>query len=147
VGCPGDDNLTLTAISLPDVALNTGAGASFTVSAWLYLTSTAAFATAVSQEGTTNSSFYLQYSQANNAWAFSRVADDAANAAGICAPPTTNQWGHLVRVYNAPNGLMTLYVNSDPQGTATNTTPYAAQGGILIGRASTTTTPATGSPG
>jgi serine/threonine protein kinase len=135
----GTFNGSGTSISLPDVALNTGAGASFTVSAWVYLTSTSAFATAVSQEGMTNSSFYLQYSQTDNAWAFSRVSDDAQGAAGIRAlssgPPATNQWVHLVGVYNAPNGLMTLYVNGDPQGTATDTTPFAGQAGILIGRA------------
>jgi hypothetical protein len=147
----GTFNGTGTAISLPDVALNTGAGASFTVSAWVYLTSTAAFATAVSQEGTTNSTFYLQYSQTDNAWAFSRVADDAAGAAGIralsSAPPATNQWVHLAGVYNAPNGLMTLYVNGAPQGTATDATPYAGQGGILIGRAQYNGNPSDWFPG
>lgn len=135
----GTFNGTSSATSLPDVALDTGPGASFTVSAWVYLTSTGAFATAVSQEGTADSSFYLQYSKTNNAWAFSRVASDGTNPDGIRAissvPPATNQWVHLVGVYNAPDGLMTLYVNGNAQGTATDATPFAGQGGIMIGRA------------
>jgi len=132
-------NGTSSATSLPDAALITGPGASFTVSAWVYLTSTGAFATAVSQDGTTDSSFYLQYSKTNNAWAFSRVSSDGTNPDGIRAissvQPVTDQWVHLVGVYDAVNDLMTLYVNGNAQGTATDPTPFAGQSGVVIGRA------------
>jgi serine/threonine protein kinase len=144
-------NGTSSATSLPDAALSTGSGASFTVSAWVYLTSTGAFATAVSQDGTVDSSFYLQYSKTDNAWAFSRVASDGTNPDGIRAlssvQPVTGQWVHLVGVYDAPNGLMTLYVNGNAQGTATDPTPFAGQGGIVIGRAEYNSEPTDWFPG
>ncbi|MGD0559893.1 MAG: LamG-like jellyroll fold domain-containing protein [Streptosporangiaceae bacterium] len=144
-------NGTSSATSLPDVALDTGPGASFTVSAWVYLTSTGAFATAVSQDGTVDSSFYLQYAKTDNAWAFSRVASDGTNPTGIRAlssiQPTTNQWVHLVGVYSAPAGLLTLYVNGNAQGTATDTTPFAGQGGLVIGRAEYNSGPTDWFPG
>ena len=42
---------------------------------------------------------------------------------------------------------MTLYVNGAPQGTATDTTPYAGQDGILIGRAQYNGNPSDWFPG
>ena len=128
-----------TQATVPGPALKTGAGASFTVSAWVDLASTASFATAVSQDAAVSSSFFLQYAQANNAWAFSRIASDTANSAGIRAvsktPPTVGRWTELVGVYNAPDGLLTLYVNGVMQGEARDNTPFAGQGELVIGRA------------
>jgi len=128
-----------TQATVPDSTLSTGPGASFTVSAWVDLASTASFATAVSQDAAVSSSFYLQYSQANNAWAFSRIASDTVNSAGIRAvsktPPTVGRWTELVGVYSAPDGLLTLYVNGVMQGEARDTTPFAGHGDLVIGRA------------
>jgi serine/threonine protein kinase len=132
-------NGTSTQATVPDSALGTGPGASFTVFAWVDLASTANFATAVSQDAAVSSSFYLQYSQANNAWAFSRVASDTGNSAGIRAvsktPPAVDRWTELVGVYNAPDGLLALYVNGAMQGEARDTTPFAGHGDLVIGRA------------
>jgi large repetitive protein len=62
-----------------------------------------------------------------------------ADADGIRAwsvfTPATDQWTHLVGVYDAPDGQMLLYVNGALEGTATDNTPFAGNGGIVIGRA------------
>lgn len=109
--------------------LATGPGASFTVSAWVYLTGTSSFATAVSQDGETASAFYLQYSQPNNRWAFARGARALSSAA-----PTLRTWTHLVGVYKAGSGQLTLYVNGVRQGIAHDTSPLASTGVLAIGR-------------
>jgi Concanavalin A-like lectin/glucanases superfamily len=108
--------------------LDTGKGAGFTVSAWVYLTSTSGFATAVSQDGKASSAFYLQYSRADNRWAFTRNARALSSAA-----PALRTWTHLVGVYRA-GGLLALYVNGARQGTAHDTSPAASAGALAIGR-------------
>jgi len=138
---PGPEtfNGVSTQASLPGPALSTRAGASFTVSAWVYLSSTRTYATAVSQDAAVTSSFYLQYSSAIDAWAFARVTGDAEDPAGVVAvskaPPATGQWTRLAGVYNAPDGQLTLYVNGVMQGTARDTAPIAGHGDLVIGRA------------
>jgi hypothetical protein len=121
--------------------LDTGPGSSFTVSAVVDLTTIApngAFETIVSQDGNVDSGFYLQYSGANKLWAFSRVASDTQGAAGIralsTAGPTLNTWTRLVGVFDASDDQLRLYVNGVLQGTATDTTPFAATGPLAIGR-------------
>jgi hypothetical protein len=135
----GNFNGASTQFTLPDSALDTGPGASFTVSAWVYLTSTSNWATAVSQDGVYNSSFYLQYSVVNGAWAFSRVASDTSGADGIRAiseaPPVTGQWTHLVGVYDSSSQQLSLYVNGVFNNAVLDTTPYAGQGNVIVGRA------------
>ena len=124
--------------------LNTGPGASFTVAAWVYLTKAVAFsATAVSQDsqdGNKNSGFYLQYAgTANQSWSFTRSSANTSAAAGIeavsSAPAALNTWVHLVGVYDASDDRLLLYVDGVPQGTATDTAPYATNGSLVIGRA------------
>ncbi|MFL6073781.1 MAG: glutaminase domain-containing protein [Mycobacteriales bacterium] len=112
--------------------------ASFTVAAWVNLSSTAGFATAVSQDGTTASGFYLQYSGADNRWAFARVAADATDPASARAlspsAPAVGRWTHLAGVHDAAAGLLRLYVDGRPAGTAPFTTPWKAGGPLVIGR-------------
>jgi hypothetical protein len=123
--------------------LNTGPGASFTVAAWVYLYSvpSSGFATFVSQDATTSSGFYLQFSGPNNdSWAFSRVSTDAANPtpyrAVSNAPAGIQQWTYLAGVFNGATNQMQLYVNGVLQDdTVTDPTPYAAEGDFAIGRA------------
>jgi hypothetical protein len=131
---PGTFNGVSTQATLPGPALSTGAGASFTVSAWVDLSRTGSFATAVSQDAAVNSSFYLQYSPANDAWAFARVTADSGIRAVSKAPPATGQWTRLAGVYNAPDGQLTLYVNGVMQGTARVIAPIAGHGDLVIGR-------------
>jgi Protein kinase domain/Concanavalin A-like lectin/glucanases superfamily len=124
--------------------LNTGAGASFTVAAWVCLTNAVQeSATAVSQdnnEGSKISGFYLQYAGlANKSWSFSRSSVNSSAAVGIDAlsagPAALNTWIHLAGVYDASDHQQRLYVNGAPQGTATDKTPFAANGDLVIGRA------------
>lgn len=132
-------NGTSSSVTTSGPVLNTAAGASFTVAAWAYLTSTKGFATAVSQDGKVNSGFYLQYSVLDKRWAFARVAHDTAGSPGIRAlstsAPVTKRWTHLVGVYNAATGMLFLYVDGKAQGTAKDTTPFASSGDLAIGRA------------
>ncbi len=137
-------NGTDSQVSTAGPVLNTGAGASFTVAAWVYLTKAVTFsATAVSQDsqdGNKNSGFYLQYAgTANQSWSFTRSTANTSTAVGIHAlsssPAALDTWVHLVGVYDASDHQLRLYVNGAPQGTATDNTPYAANGGLVIGRA------------
>ncbi len=104
----------------------------FSVSAWVKLDSTGHFATAVSQDGTGISGFFLQYSAADNRWAFSTDQGRALSD----APPVTGQWTQLVGVHDANNGTYTLYVNGQAQAKVLNQclgTPSA--GPLAVGRA------------
>lgn len=129
---------TTGAITSAKNAVNTGPGQSFTVSAWADLTSANGFADIVTQDSTQNSGFNLQYDKTDNAWAFSRAASDTANASVIRAhaatAPTIGQWTQLTGVFDASNNAMTLYVNGQVAGTATDPTPYTSGGKLAIGR-------------
>jgi len=123
--------------------LSTGVGHSFTVSAWVDMTALPASGqydeTAVSQDGGENSGFYLQYTEPADRWAFSRTSnnsdDPTAYRALSASAPTLDTWTHLVGVYDAANDTQHLYVNGAAQGTATDSTPYASTGDLVIGRA------------
>jgi hypothetical protein len=121
-------------------ALNTAT--SYSVSAWVRLNSTNDFYTIAAQGGTNAASFYLQYNKALNAWAFISPSDDSTNpssfpAAHASSPPDLNKWVNLVGVFNAVDSSMTLYVNGQQAGTATNPTPWSGAGPFTIGAAKT----------
>lgn len=80
---------------------------SYSVSAWVKLDRLGSFATAVSQDGPSNSAFFLQYSGADNRFAFSFAGVRALAPAA----PQTGQWYHLTGVRDAASGALTLYVN------------------------------------
>ncbi|MFC8731349.1 LamG-like jellyroll fold domain-containing protein [Luteimicrobium sp. NPDC057192] len=84
---------------------------SFTAGAWVRLDRLRSWATAVSQDGTVSSGFYLQYSQADNRFAFS-TSEGRALADAV---PETGRWYHLVGVHDADQGTYTLYVDGVPQ--------------------------------
>lgn len=111
---------------------------SFTVSAWVTLTSTAGFATAVSQDGFVASGFFLQYSAADGRWAFSRTNADTANAAATralsTAAPALNTWTHLSGVYDAEAGQLRLYVNGIRQSATAYTGGWLATATLQLGR-------------
>ncbi|MEV6971834.1 LamG-like jellyroll fold domain-containing protein, partial [Hamadaea sp. NPDC051192] len=111
---------------------------SFSVSAWVKLAGNTIGQTAVSQDASVNSGFNLMYMKGSNRWSFTRNLTDTTNSGSATAlstaAPTLNTWTHLVGVYNAANGQMTLYANGTAQGTATDTTPIAANGPLVIGR-------------
>ncbi|OLE27077.1 MAG: hypothetical protein AUG49_06355 [Catenulispora sp. 13_1_20CM_3_70_7] len=132
-----------SAITTSGPVLATGPGKSFTVSASVYLTSIPTAPqyadTAVSQDAGTDSGFYLQYFQPCNCWTFARVAADTANPSADRAQSGSaaqvDVWTHLVGVYDAANGALSLYVNGKLAGAAVDQTPFASNGPLAIGRA------------
>lgn len=104
----------------------------FSAAAWVRLDSTGHFATAVSQDGTTTSGFFLQYSAADQRLAFStgegRALSDAA--------PVVGRWYHLVGVHDANAGTYTLYVDGQAQASVNHQAQGdASSGPLAIGRA------------
>jgi Concanavalin A-like lectin/glucanases superfamily/Glycosyl hydrolases family 2, sugar binding domain/Glycosyl hydrolases family 2/Glycosyl hydrolases family 2, TIM barrel domain len=103
----------------------------YSVSAWVKLDRLGSFATAVSQDGDTNSAFFLQYSGADNRFAFSFAGVRALAPAA----PQTGQWYHLVGVRDAASGSLTLYVDGQQAGTAPACLGDPSSGHTVIGRA------------
>lgn len=110
---------------------------SFTVSVWVNATSATGSGAVLGQDSVFASGFYLE--NVDGKWSFSKLASDDLNAGAIRAEstnaPQPGVWTHLAGVYDAANGRMTLYVNGQAQGTATDSTPYSANGPFTIGRA------------
>ena len=111
---------------------------SFSVSAWAALSDLNSFHTVASQDGTNVSGFFLQYSQADNAWAFAMLTSDSGTAATTRAlsqfAPRVGDWVHLVGVRDAAAGQLRLYVNGRLAGTAAYTAAWNATGSFVIGR-------------
>jgi hypothetical protein len=138
-GCAVFDGRTSQAATGGPV-LDTRAGSSFTVSAWVYLTKTGGgLYTAVSQDSVNNSAFYLEYSSQENRWAFARVSTDEVGATPLRALSTTvpkvNTWTHLVGVFDASSSRLLLYVDGTHEGTTYDLTPYGSNGPLVVGRA------------
>ncbi|MFF0964803.1 LamG-like jellyroll fold domain-containing protein [Streptomyces sp. NPDC003703] len=112
---------------------------SFTVSAWTRLTSTSQNSVVVAQSGASGSAFALYYSASYKAWIFNRYASDVVSPTIIrsvsTATPVAGVWTHLMGVYDAQFHTIQLFVNGLPQGDPVSfTTPWAATGGVQIGR-------------
>jgi hypothetical protein len=117
-------------------AVNTAT--SFSVSAWVKLTSTRTYYTAVSQGSSNVAGFYLQYNKNLNSWAFVVPASDSTSASQFIAyaasPPTLDTWTNLVGTFDATTGAVTLYVNGTAAAnTAKDTSPWNATGPLAIG--------------
>ena len=113
--------------------LQTGAGRSFTVAAWVRLSAVpGVFATAVSQDSADASGFYLQYSSEDQGWAFARPG---LRAVGRTAP-AAHVWTHLTGVCDGPARKLHLYVNGVQEAVVEDTGPAPATGAFMIGRAS-----------
>ncbi|MFH9573722.1 LamG-like jellyroll fold domain-containing protein [Streptomyces sp. NPDC017230] len=124
--------------------LKTGAGRSFTVAAWVRLSTVPdVFATAVSQDGGTASGFYLQYSSADNGWAFARPGLRAVGR----TEPAPGVWTHLTGVCDGQARTLRLYVNGVQEAVVDDTDPIPATGAFMIGRASYDGQPADFFPG
>ncbi len=106
------------------------------MAAWVNLSSTSGTHTAVSQDGTNVSGFYLQY--IGNAFAFSLVSTDATSGTTTRATSSTaatvNTWYYLVGVYNASSNQIKLYVNGSLVSTQTVPAAWNATGETVIGR-------------
>jgi len=113
--------------------------ADFSVSEWVKLTSIpTGFQTALSQDGTVNSGFYLQYDATDKAWAFAAASADTGNPttyrAHATTTPAAGTWYQLTGVYTRSSGLLQLYVDGMLVGTATDPTEFATTGALAIGR-------------
>ncbi|HEY1565911.1 MAG TPA: alpha-L-arabinofuranosidase C-terminal domain-containing protein [Solirubrobacteraceae bacterium] len=133
------------AVSTPSQQYAQSAGAvvdttqSFTVSAWVYLTSTSGYQTFVSQDGTQISGFFLQLRGDTGRFAFTRPSYDSPKALGIVASapniiPQPNEWYHLAGVYDAAQQTISLYVNGVLQQTQPYVENWGAAGSLAVGR-------------
>ena len=111
---------------------------SFSVSAWAKLSTLSSYPDVVTEDGTDDSAFELQYDTATGTWALSRSEDDTDSPTIVKATGgpavAAGTWYLLTGTYDASSGLMSLYVNGTLAGTATDSTPFAASGDLLIGR-------------
>nr|WP_046726549.1 protein kinase [Streptomyces humi] len=124
--------------------LRTGRGHGFTVSAWVSLSRLPAFfATAVSQDAGDVSGFYLQYSAAENRWAFARPDLRALSF----TVPEPDVWTHLVGVYEGRRNQLLLYVDGVQEAGIDDGDPVAADGPLVIGRATAGAAPSDWFPG
>jgi hypothetical protein len=89
-----------------------------------------AFQTVVSQDSTSNSAFFLQYSGQDKRLAFSFIG---ARALAPTAP-APGQWYHVVGVRDAVSGQLKLYVNGQLAGTKNACLGEASSGHTVIGR-------------
>ncbi|HEV7649223.1 MAG TPA: LamG-like jellyroll fold domain-containing protein [Actinophytocola sp.] len=103
----------------------------YSVAAWVKLDSLGGFATAVSQDGSADSGFFLQYSGADNRFAFSFVGVRALAPAA----PETGRWYHLTGVRDVVSGTLKLYVDGQPAGSQAACAGSDATGNTVIGRA------------
>lgn len=116
-----------------------GTATSYSVSAWVKLSTTGSAAqTVVSQDSGQHSAFALQYTgTSTNKWAFTMFNSTGGVAARVLSNNTvqTGTWTHLLGVYNSASGMADLYVNGDYQGfAASNPAPIASTGPLAIGR-------------
>jgi concanavalin A-like lectin/glucanase superfamily protein/PA14 domain-containing protein/glycosyl hydrolase family 2 len=103
----------------------------YSVAAWVKLDSLGGFAAAVSQDGDQASGFFLQYSGADNRFAFSSTGGRALAP----DPPEPGRWYHLVGVRDAANSQFKLYVDGELAGTSAQDCAEPATGNTVVGRA------------
>jgi thiol-disulfide isomerase/thioredoxin len=112
---------------------------SFTLSALVRLADSSGWCTVLSQDGSQVSGFYLQYSVADQAWAFSMMSEDSVKAPSAMAvatsPPLIGGWQHLVGVHDTVAGELRLYVDGRRAATAGCFRPgWRARGPFVVGR-------------
>jgi hypothetical protein len=110
---------------------------SYTVAAWVKLTSTADFYTALGQGGANHGGFFLQYNRNFQAWTLISPSQDAASPSDyyyVTGPaPVLNTWTHLAGTFDATTGTMSLYVNGRLVGSTFNPTPFDTNGPFTVG--------------
>lgn len=123
-------------LSTPDAGVHTDK--SFSVAAWVKLDQKSDWYNVVSQDGSRNSAFVLQYSRSLDKWAFNTPnADaDAAGESWVAStrPAESGVWTRLIGVYDAATDEIKLYVNGVYQGASKRQTPWDANGAIVVGR-------------
>lgn len=114
---------------------------SYTVSAWVKLSSASVNSTFVSQSDAASiaNGLQLYYSSGKQVWAFDRRDDDDITSSSFTAVygshAVVGQWTHLVGVYDASAKQLSLYVNGHLAGaTAYAGQSWNAAGPVQIGR-------------
>ncbi len=110
---------------------------SFTVSAWVYPTSTGADQSILSQAGTNVAAFNLR-GDATGSWQMAMRRSDSTGAvvdtATSAVTAAGGEWTHLVGVYDDASDQIRLYVDGVLSGTAVHTVDWAAGGSFAAGR-------------
>jgi serine/threonine protein kinase len=114
-------------------------GSSYSVAAWVELSQVPSnSATAVSEFGSVNSPFYLQYNAGNHCWAFVISSNDSRSAVlngpGGPSGVTAGVWYHIVGVYNADSNSAQIYVNGHLEASASDLTSWSTSGALNVGR-------------
>ncbi len=112
---------------------------SYTVSAWVKMSSLDGFQTLVGIDGVHVSGFFLQFRGDSRKLTLSAVAQDTAHPgdtaiASAKTLPALNTWYHLAGVYDAAAKTLSLYVNGVLQETVPYTHAFRADGHTTIGR-------------
>jgi hypothetical protein len=115
---------------------------SFSVAAWVRLDESGTNSTALSQDGNAHSGFYLGHQATYDwdQWVFKTAPADRTGASGWSRAlsvdaPELGAWVHLAATYDHTTREMTLFVDGVEQGTATQATPWHADGATVIGAA------------
>ncbi|GGV19484.1 hypothetical protein GCM10010182_46330 [Actinomadura cremea] len=127
---------------------------SFAVSAWVKVdgsvSSPSRNFTAVSARGEYKSGFYLKYTEDGGdgtpRWVFARTAHDSADTGWYQAtskvPARTDEWTHVVGVYDSIAQRMKIYVNGEKgDDSPVVDSRWLAKGGLEIGRSQWAATP------
>jgi hypothetical protein len=114
--------------------------ASFSVTAWAYLTASGGTTnmTVVGQDGNRVSSFAVVYNAGNNRWSVAVIGADQDNPSGItlnsAETAVVGNWTHLAVVYDATLRQLRLYVNGMLSAAQVGVSTWNATGPFTIGR-------------
>ena len=106
---------------------------SFSVAAWVKLTTINGSQTFVSEDGDSTSAFFLQLRADTHKFAFTIPYDFYLNTQSSFTP-VAKQWYHVAGVYDAAAQSVSLYVDGILQDQLFNVVPSAANGRTAIGR-------------
>jgi hypothetical protein len=106
-------------------------GGSFSVAAWVLLNAEGRdwFRTAVARDGVDRSDFFLQYSYRDGNWAF--VVSDCGAVAR--SPLRTDEWVHLVGVFDAAREELRLYVDGRREDRRSFNSAQHSHGQLTLG--------------
>jgi concanavalin A-like lectin/glucanase superfamily protein len=114
---------------------------SFTVSAWVNLSTKAGWHTVLSQDGGgTMSPFFIQYNPDVDRWMLGGMTSNTAGAPALPSAYSAkgvavNQWTHLTGMYDSGARQFRLYVNGVLAGSADGVTTFDGTGAFTVGRA------------
>jgi len=126
---------TAGGIEIPQPVIDTSH--SFTVSAWVKLSSLSGYQTFVSIDGNVVSGFYLQLRDDTHRFSLSMLPDDAgapATFADANFTPQVGVWYHLVGAYDEKAKVCAIFVDGNLAGTNPAPSAWRADGATVIGR-------------